>query len=108
MFKKQDEMLAFFVFLVDFGVIFPPGGTPGASWPPLGAQVGSQVKFLMLFRCPWGGFGTPFGSFGLPWGALGSHLGAKSGAQSVKKSILGAQCVPEASSGVKREGPRPS
>ena len=108
MFKKQDEMLAFFVFLVDFGVIFPPGGTPGASWPPLGAQVGSQVKFLMLFRCPWGGFGAPFGSFGLPWGALGSHLGAKSGAQSVKKSIPGAQCVPEASSGVKREGPRPS
>ena len=27
-------------FLCDFGVIFLPGGTPGASRAPLGAQVG--------------------------------------------------------------------
>ena len=39
--KKQDEMPAFFLFLVDVGVIFPPGGTPGGSRPPSGAQVES-------------------------------------------------------------------
>jgi len=104
--KNKTKCPPFFSFLVDFGVIFPPGGTPGR--PPLGAQVGSQVEFFMLFRCPWGGFGAPFGSLGLPWGVLGSHLGAKSGAKSVKKSIPGAQCGPEASLGAKREGPRPS
>ena len=58
-------------FLVDFGVIFPPGGTPGASRAPLGAQVGSQVDFLMVFRRPGGGFAAPLGPFGLPWGAFG-------------------------------------
>ena len=89
-------------------MIFPPGGTPGASRPPLGAQVGSKVDFLMLFRCPWGGFGAPFGSFGLPWGDLELHLGAKSGDKSVKKSGPGAQCVPESILGAKREGPGPS
>ena len=98
----------FFCFLVDFGVIFRPGGTPGAARTPLSIQVGSQVDFLMVFRHPRGGFGTPFGRFGLPWGALGSHLGAKSGAKSVKKSSPRAECVPEAILGVKREGPGPS
>jgi len=62
----------------------------------------------MVFRCPRGGFGTPFGPFWIPLGALGSHLGAKSGAKSVKKSVPGAQGVPEASLGAKREGPGPS
>ena len=57
--------------LVDFGAIFPPGGTPGASRAPLGAQVGSQVDFLMVFRRPGGGFGAPVGPFGLPWATLG-------------------------------------
>ena len=108
MFKKQGGMLAFFCIFVDFGVIFRPGGTPGASRAPLSTQVGSQVDFLMVFRCPRGGFGTPFGPFWTPLGALGSHLGAKSGAKSVKKSVPGAQGVPEASLGVKREGPGPS
>ena len=42
--------------ILDFGVIFLPGGTPGASRAPLGAQVGSQVEFLMVFRCPGDGF----------------------------------------------------
>jgi hypothetical protein len=61
--------------LVDFGVIFPPGGTPGASRAPLDSKVGSQVDFLMIFRRPGGGFGTPFGLFGLPWACLGATLG---------------------------------
>ena len=72
-------MLAFFKqigtescrFFIDFGVIFPPGGTPGASRAPLGAQVGSQVDFLMVFGRPGGGFGAPLGPFGLPWASLG-------------------------------------
>ena len=55
-------MLAFVLrFFIDFGVIFCPGGTPGASRAPLGAQVGSQVEFLMVFRRPGGGFGAPLG-----------------------------------------------
>ncbi len=62
----------------------------------------------MDFRCPQGGFGSPFGLFWSPLGGLGLHLGAKSGAKSVKKSVPSAQCVPEASFGVKREGPGPS
>ncbi len=103
--KKCTESCCCFI---DFGAIFPPGGTPGASRAPLGAQVGSQVDFFMVFRRPRGGFGTPFGPFGLPWGALGSHLGAESGAKRVKKSIPGARCVPEASLGVKSEGPGPA
>ena len=106
--KNKAKCSHFLGFLVDFGVIFRPGGTPGASRAPLSAQVGSQVDFLMVFRRPREGFGTPFGPFGLPWGALGSHLGAKSGAKNMKKSSPGAQCVPEASLGVKREGPGPS
>jgi len=63
-------------FLVDFGVIFPPGGTPGASQAPLGAQVASQVDFLVVFSGPGGGFGAPFGPFGLPLGSFGAPLGA--------------------------------
>jgi len=87
---------------------FPPGGTPGAALAPLGRPGGVPGRFCVVFRCPWGGFGAPFGSFGLPWGVLGSHLGAESGAKSVKKSGPGAQCVPEAILGAKMEGPRPS
>ena len=60
---------------MDFGVIFPPGGTPGASRAPLGAQVGSQVEFLMVCSRPGGGFGAPLGPFGLPWTSLGATLG---------------------------------
>jgi hypothetical protein len=52
-------------------VAFSTGGTPGASRAPLGAQVGSQVDFLMVFRRPGGGFGVPLGPFGLPWATLG-------------------------------------
>ena len=59
----------------------------------------------MNFRCPREGFGTPFDSLWAPLGALGSHVGANSGAKSMKKTVPGAQCVPEASLGVKREGP---
>ena len=95
-------------FFSRFWCHFPPGGTPGAFRAPFLPGWDPRSIFLMIFRCPWGGFGAPFGSFGLPWGALGSHLGARSGAKSVKKSIPGAQCVPEASLGVKREGPGPS
>ena len=102
---RTDEKV---MFLRHFWWIFPPGGTPGASLAPLGARVESQIDFLMLFRRPWGGFGTPFGLFGLPWGALGSHLDAQSGAKRVKKSTPGAHCVPEAILGGKREGPGPS
>ena len=64
-------------FLSHFGVIFPPGGTPGASRAPLGAQVGSQVDFLMVFSRPGGGFGAPFGPFGLPLGSFGTTLGSR-------------------------------
>ena len=57
--------------LVDFGAIFPPGGTPGASRAPLGAQVGSQVDFLMVFRrAPLGPFGLLWASLGRPWASL--------------------------------------
>ena len=35
--------------LGDFGAIFPPGGTPGASRAPLGAQVGSRVDVFYGF-----------------------------------------------------------
>ena len=62
--------------LVDFGAIFPPGGTPGASRAPLGAQVASQVDFFVVFSRPGGAFGAPFGPFGLPLGSFGAPLGA--------------------------------
>ena len=64
-----------YVFFVDFGVIFLPGGTPGASRAPLGAQVGSQVVFLMVLRRPGDGFWAPFGPFGLSWACRGATLG---------------------------------
>ena len=35
----------FYCFFVDLGVIFRPGGTPGASRAPLNTKVGSQVDF---------------------------------------------------------------
>ena len=35
----------FYRFFVDLGVIFRPGGTPGASRAPLNTKVGSQVDF---------------------------------------------------------------
>jgi len=71
--KKCTESCCFFI---DFGAIFPPGGTPGASRAPLGAQVVSQVDFLMFFSPPGGGFGAPFGPFGLPLGSFGAPLGS--------------------------------
>ena len=46
-----------------------------APLEPPGPQVGSQVDFLMIFGCPWGGLGAPFGSLRLPWAGLGSTLG---------------------------------
>ena len=95
-------------FLIDFGVIFPPGGTPGASRAPLGAQVVSQVDFLMVFSRPGGGFGAPFGLFGFPWDDLGPHFGAQSGHKRGKKSVSSAHRVPEAILGAKRKGPGPS
>ena len=109
-------MLAFFqkngtescCFFIDFGAIFPPGGTPGASRAPLGAQVGSQVDLLMVFSRPGGGFGAPFGPFGLPWGDLGPHFGAQSGHKRGEKRVSSAHRVPEAILGAKREGPGPS
>jgi len=101
---RADEKI---MFLSHFWLIFPPGGTPRGSLAPLGAQVGSQIDFLMLFRHPWGGFGTPFGLFVFPWGVLGLHLGAQSGHKSAKKTGPGAQCAPQAILDAKREGPGP-
>ena len=46
-----------------------------APLEPPGPQVGSQVEFLVIFGCPWGGLGAPFGSLRLPWAGLGSTLG---------------------------------
>ena len=66
-----------FSFLVDFGVISLRGGTPGASWAALDHQVplGSQVDFLMVFKCPGCVFWGPCGPFGHPWARLGATLG---------------------------------
>ena len=44
--------------------------------------MGPRVDFLVIFRCPGGGFGAPFGPFGFPWGDLGPHFGAQSGHKS--------------------------
>ena len=64
-----------FSFSNDFGVNFLTGGTPGASRAALDDQVGSQVDFLMVFRCPGGGFWRPCGPFGRHWARLGATLG---------------------------------
>ena len=90
-------------FFIDFGVIFPPGGTPGAARAAFFPGWGPRSIFYR-FQASQGGFGTPLGSFGAP---LGPTWALKV-SQSVKKSVPGAQCVPEASLGVKREGPGPS
>ena len=77
----------------------------------MGAQVGSQVDFWMVFRRPSGGFGVPFASFGLPWGSLGAPLGTfgdPKWTQKCEKEHSGAHCVPESLLGAKREGPGPS
>ena len=51
------EAVEKFSFLSDFGVNFLMGrGTPGVSRAALDDQVGSQVDFLMVFRCPEGVF----------------------------------------------------
>ena len=91
----------------DFGVIFPPGGYPWSLPGSPGRPGGYQFDFLMLFRCPWGGFGTPFGSFGLPLDALGPHFGAQSRPQGEKRTVPGAHCVPESIWVAKSEGPEP-
>ena len=62
-------------FFSRFWYHFPSRGTPGASRAPLGAQVVSQVDFLMFFSPPGGGFGAPFGRFGLPRASRGATLG---------------------------------
>ena len=58
-----------------FGSISLLGGTPGASRAALDDQVGSQVDFFMVFRCPGGVFWRPCGPFGHPWARLGASLG---------------------------------
>ena len=51
------------------------GGTPGASRAALDDQVGSQVDFLMVFKCPGGVSWRPCDPFGHPWARLGATLG---------------------------------
>ena len=43
--KTMRNVVIFYSFFVDVGVIFRPGGTPGASRAPLNTKVGSQVDF---------------------------------------------------------------
>ena len=102
-------------FFFDFGVIFLPEGTPGASRAALFYRWGSGSVFLMIFRSPGEGFGAPFGPFGLPWGDLGfhfadlgPHFAAQSGHKRRKKNVSSAHRVPETILGAKREGPGPS
>ena len=68
------------------------GGTPGASRAALDDQVGSQVDFLMVFRCPGDALWGPGGAFGRPGSCLGAtlgrHVGAKSSEERVKKKLL--------------------
>ena len=106
--KNKTECLLFLLFFRRFGRHFPSRGYPWSFPGPFEYQGGVPGRFLMDFTCPRGGFGSPFGRFWCPLGGLGSHLGAKTRAKSVKKSVPGAQCVPEASFGAKREGPGPS
>ena len=43
--KTKRNACIFYGFFVDLGIIFRPGGTPGASRAPLNTKVGSQVDF---------------------------------------------------------------
>jgi hypothetical protein len=100
-------MLLFFIVFWSIWLSFAVSGVP-LELPGL-FEYQSEVprRFLMDFTRPRRGFGTPFVRFWSPLGGHGSHLGAKTRAKTVKKSVPGAQCVPEASFGAKREGPRP-
>ncbi len=84
---------------------------PGAPLEPPGPKVGPRVDFGMISKRPGGGalgaLWGPWGSPGPPRGDRGRHFGARSGAESVKKSGPGAQYAPEANFGLKREGPGP-
>ena len=62
-------------FLMILGSISLLGGTPEASRAALDDQVGSQVDFLMVFKCPGGVFWRPGDPFGYPWAHLGVTLG---------------------------------
>ena len=62
-------------FLMILGSISLLGGTPRASRAALDDQVGSQVDFLMVFKCPGGVFWRPVIS-GQPWAWLWAILGA--------------------------------
>ena len=106
--KNKTECLPFLLFFRRFERHFPSRGYPWSFPGPFEYQGGVPGRFLMDFTCPRGGFGSPFGLFWSPLGGLGSHVAAKKIFKSVKKSVPDAQCVPEASFGVKREGPGPS
>ena len=58
-----------------FGSISLLAGTPGASQATVEDQVGSQVDFLMVFRCPGSVSWRPCGPFGRRWACLGATLG---------------------------------
>ena len=64
-----------FSFSMILGSISLLVGTPGASRAALDDQVGSQVDFLMVFRCPGGVFWRPCGPFGHPGARLVATLG---------------------------------
>jgi hypothetical protein len=58
-------------FSIDFGVISPPGGTPGASR----ARGGAPSRFLYDFKRPGGGLWEPFRALRAPLACLGATLG---------------------------------
>ena len=58
-------------FVMILGSISLLGDTPGASRAAWGDQVGSQVDFLMVSKCP----GVSFGNLVIPLGTLGLALG---------------------------------
>ena len=63
------------------------GGAPGASWDPLGDQVGLQVAFSMVFGGPGEALGLLCGSFGGAFGALGPTLAPKVGSKVRKRPV---------------------
>jgi hypothetical protein len=60
----------FYSFFVDLGVIFNPGGTPGASRATLNTKVRSHVVFWWVWDVPGEALGVLFGLFNIPWAAL--------------------------------------
>jgi hypothetical protein len=97
----------FLYLLVSLGRPWVALGSQNETPALLNAKVRSHVDFSWILRVPGKALGVLSNGFGLPWRPWVAR-GRQKEIQKFEKDRPGAQCVPKASFGVKKERPGPS